>query len=88
MLSCVFALFSVFGLARASAAPPRDTFTTLSATQVHSFKPYTLYAAAAFCPPSQTQSWSCGWGSFYKAFVRAQSELILFDIYLLGEQTT
>jgi len=64
MLSCVFALFSVFGLARAAAAPPSDAFKALSATQLQSFKPYSLYAAAAYCPSSQTQSWSCGWDRF------------------------
>jgi hypothetical protein len=65
MLSCAFALFSVFGFARAAAAPPSNAFKTLSATQVQSFRPYSLYAAAAYCPPSQTQSWSCGWDQFY-----------------------
>jgi hypothetical protein len=60
MLSCVIALFSVFGLARAAATPASDAFQTLSVMQVESFKPYSFYAAAAYCPPSQTLSWSCG----------------------------
>ncbi|EJC99967.1 lipase [Fomitiporia mediterranea MF3/22] len=38
----------------------RDGFTTLSSTQVASFKPYTNYAAVAYCEPSETLAWNCG----------------------------
>jgi hypothetical protein len=63
MLLYILALFSIFELAHAAAITERQAIT-LSLAQVESFKPYSLYAAAAYCPPSQTLSWSCGgWSS-------------------------
>ena len=59
MPSCIFALLSIFGLARASTIK-RQAITPLSSTQIESFRPFTFYAAAAYCLPSQTLSWSCG----------------------------
>ena len=59
MLSCILALLSIFGLAHASAIK-RQAITSLSSAQIESFRPFTLYAAAAHCLPSQTLSWSCG----------------------------
>jgi hypothetical protein len=64
MLLYILALFSIFELAHAAAVTKRQAITTLSLAQVESFKPYSLYAAAAYCPPSQTLSWSCGGWSF------------------------
>jgi hypothetical protein len=61
MLSYILALFSVFELSRAATVTAEDqAITTLSSVQVRSFKPYSIYAAAAYCPPSMTLSWSCG----------------------------
>ncbi len=63
MLFCALVLFVIFDLARcavAGAITERQAITALSSAQVESFKPYLLYAAAAYCPPSQTLSWSCG----------------------------
>jgi len=64
MLSYILVLSSILGLAHAAAATGAVTdpqaHTTLSSTQVESFRPYSLYAAAAYCQPSQTLSWSCG----------------------------
>jgi hypothetical protein len=71
MFSYIPFLFTIVELAHA-AATGRDitstaaqAFTTLSQAQVESFKPYSLYAAAAYCQPSQTLSWSCGGPSVY-----------------------
>jgi hypothetical protein len=63
MLSYVFVLFLIFQLARRAAASviiERQSITTLTTAQVAAFKPYTHYAAAAYCQPSQTLSWTCG----------------------------
>ena len=38
----------------------RQSITTLSSTQVSSFKPYTFFASTAYCQPSTTLTWSCG----------------------------
>jgi len=38
----------------------RQSITTLSAAQVAAFKPYTFFAASAYCNPSTTINWSCG----------------------------
>jgi hypothetical protein len=60
MLSHILALLSIFGLAHAGAVTKRQVITTLSSAEIESFKPYTLYAGAAYCQPSLTLSWSCG----------------------------
>jgi len=63
MLSYVFVLFLIFQLARRAAAGviiERQSITALTLAQIEAFKPYTLYAAAAYCPPDQTLSWTCG----------------------------
>lgn len=60
MLSCFLALFSIFAFARAATVTSDQATTILSSMQVESFKPYSIYAAAAYCPPSTTLSWSCG----------------------------
>lgn len=35
-------------------------FTTLTAAQVSSYKPYAWYASAAYCKPAATRQWTCG----------------------------
>ncbi|KAJ7708834.1 lipase [Mycena rosella] len=58
--------FSAVVLALASlanAAPSllaRQAITSLSASQISTFKPYTFYAAAAYCQPATTLAWNCG----------------------------
>lgn len=44
------------------ASNPADTSRTsaLSQVKVHSLKPYTFYAATAYCSPESTIDWSCG----------------------------
>jgi hypothetical protein len=77
MLFHILALLSVFGLARAAAVTKRQdgSLTDLSSAESESFRPYTLYAAAAYCQPSLTSSWSCG-GVYLGAF--GISELMFF----------
>ncbi|GLB41593.1 putative lipase (class 3) [Lyophyllum shimeji] len=38
----------------------RQSFTTLSSSQIAAFEPFTFYASSAYCPSSQTMTWSCG----------------------------
>ena len=42
------------------AIPATSDTSSLSQVRVHSFKPYTFYAATAYCPPETTINWSCG----------------------------
>ncbi|KAI9509115.1 lipase [Russula earlei] len=61
MLFYILALFTILKVARAAATIHQQVQTTiLSPAQVDSFKPYTFYAAAAYCQPSKTLTWSCG----------------------------
>lgn len=39
---------------------PGASITDLSTTQITSYKPYTLYASAAYCNATETSAWSCG----------------------------
>jgi len=34
--------------------------STLTSTQINSYKPYTYYAGAAYCKPATTLAWNCG----------------------------
>lgn len=65
---CVLALVCLFP-ASTSALPAhsvstipskRSTITTLTSTQVSSYTPYAYYAAAGYCKPNTTITWSCG----------------------------
>ncbi|KAG8713609.1 hypothetical protein FRC08_013045 [Ceratobasidium sp. 394] len=62
MLSKVAAalLFSVATSVALPALVPRAGVTTLTATQISSYKPYALLARAGYCPASKTATWSCG----------------------------
>ncbi|KAH9166731.1 alpha/beta-hydrolase [Lactarius sanguifluus] len=60
MLSYVFAGFAFFRIAHAIAVAKRQDIATLSQAQIEEFKPYSFYAAAAYCDPSKTLTWSCG----------------------------
>ena len=65
----LFAQIATIAFAAPAAIPPvleaRQSVTTLSATQVAAYKPYTHYANAAYCPPAKTLAWNCGSTSFY-----------------------
>ncbi|KAK7012337.1 lipase [Favolaschia claudopus] len=55
---------AVLALASFTSAAPslfaRQAITTLSPAQISAFKPYTFYAAAAYCFPDSTLAWNCG----------------------------
>ncbi|KAG6872905.1 hypothetical protein C0995_005311 [Termitomyces sp. Mi166 len=36
------------------------TFTTLSQTEISAFRPFSYYAATAYCTSSETANWNCG----------------------------
>ncbi|KAF9528105.1 lipase [Crepidotus variabilis] len=38
----------------------RQTISSLSATQISAYKPYTYFASAAYCTPAATKAWNCG----------------------------
>ncbi|QRW13147.1 Lipase (class 3) [Ceratobasidium sp. AG-Ba] len=62
MLSTVV-IALLLGVASSLALPsplPRAGLTTLTASQITSFKPYALLARAGYCPASKTATWSCG----------------------------
>lgn len=44
----------------AAAIKRRDEPSTLSASSISHFRPYTYYAAAAYCEPDDLLTWSCG----------------------------
>ena len=47
-------------IARATLLIERQDFSNLTIAQIDVFTPYTWFAAAAFCQPSETLTWSCG----------------------------
>ena len=48
-------------LASASASPMVKRSTrTLSSDEIHFYKPFTSYAAAAYCPTEDIKRWNCG----------------------------
>ncbi|KAG5640072.1 hypothetical protein DXG03_001307, partial [Asterophora parasitica] len=62
-------VFALLAAAVTQAAPAAElpslesrqsAVTTLTAAQVASYKPYTLYASVAYCKPAQTLAWNCG----------------------------
>jgi hypothetical protein len=62
-LVLVFSASALFCISLVRAAPhlePRQSISTLSATQVTTFKPYMFYAASAYCKPANTLAWNCG----------------------------
>jgi hypothetical protein len=59
MLSYILVLSSILAVTGAAVTDPQ-VYTNLSLTQIESFRPYSLYAAAAYCQPSKILSWSCG----------------------------
>ncbi|KAH6915724.1 lipase [Coprinopsis sp. MPI-PUGE-AT-0042] len=55
---CLLALLD--GAVAAPALEARQSVTTLSATQVNAYTPYTYYASTAYCKPANTLAWNCG----------------------------
>jgi len=42
------------------ALQSRQSITTLTASQIAAFKPYSFFASAAYCAPANTLAWNCG----------------------------
>lgn len=64
MLAGGFIFISLLASSIVNAAPPNSGITPLTPSQVAAFKPFTLFASAAYCNPSTTLNWSCGCMSF------------------------
>jgi len=56
VLSGVLAVQAVPG----PALRVRQSITAISSSQIASYLPYTYYASAGYCTPSETLTWSCG----------------------------
>ena len=48
-----------------TARPVDNPITPLSNTAVNDFNSYTYFASAAYSPPSEINTWSCGGESAY-----------------------
>ena len=55
-----FFLFGLVGLTIATVIPRADPITALSASQIAAFKPFSNYAATAYCQPAAVLNKSCG----------------------------
>ncbi|KAF7358425.1 Lipase-3 domain-containing protein [Mycena venus] len=58
-LTAIVLALSAFAIAAPSLSV-RQSITTLSAAKISAFKPYTFYAAAAYCSSASTLTWECG----------------------------
>ncbi|THV02157.1 lipase class 3 family protein [Dendrothele bispora CBS 962.96] len=58
----LLALPSLLAVLGSSASPliARQAITALSTSQISTFKPFSFFAAAAYCDPSTTKAWNCG----------------------------
>jgi len=72
-------LFAALG---AFAAPTESTLEkrqiqTISPGDVAAFKPYSFYAASAYCEPSVLKTWTCGgtWMGFYRGVLNAHRHI-------------
>jgi len=56
------ALVALAGGLYVKAAPTLEarSITTLSTVQISAYKPYSFYASAAYCNPTNTMAWNCG----------------------------
>lgn len=52
--------------------------STLSATEVSGFKPYSFYAAAAYCKPTANLAWTCGSTSY--SIFGGRTELMISSV--------
>jgi len=59
-LSAVVLAIALLGANAAPSLLARQAITTLSASQISTFKPYTFYASAGYCTPASTLAWNCG----------------------------
>ncbi|KAI0297451.1 hypothetical protein B0F90DRAFT_1811119 [Multifurca ochricompacta] len=68
MFPYILAALALFEFARAAVITERETITPLTTSQIEAFKPYSFYAAAAYCLPSKTLTWSCGGNPGFQPF--------------------
>ncbi|KAJ6605839.1 lipase [Mycena sp. CBHHK59/15] len=56
------AVLALASLVHAAPAPlaARQAITTLSTSQISTFKPYSFYASAGYCKSAATLAWNCG----------------------------
>lgn len=54
----------------------RQSITTLSTSQIETFKPFTFFASAAYCNPSTTINWSCGGEMLYDSLLGRLSDCL------------
>ncbi|TFK39674.1 lipase [Crucibulum laeve] len=63
MIASGFLFSFLVGVVVVNALPtlePRQTISSLKASQIAAYKPYTYYAAASYCDPAKTLAWACG----------------------------
>ncbi|KAJ3571303.1 hypothetical protein NP233_g3844 [Leucocoprinus birnbaumii] len=58
--SVFLAVLASSGVWAAPSLEKRQSITPLSSAQIATFKPYSFFAAAAYCNPSTTRNWTCG----------------------------
>lgn len=56
---------AILGVAVVQASPAlalsaRQSITPLTTPQIDTFTPYTYYASAGYCTPTETLAWDCG----------------------------
>lgn len=61
------ALIALVALSAVGAIPTyspdveaRQSIAVLNSVKISSFKPFTFFASAGYCKPSQTRTWTCG----------------------------
>ena len=61
LLSAFLSLFAVLGaFATPTKSMEKRQIQTLSPGAIATFKPYSFYAASAYCDPSVLETWTCG----------------------------
>ncbi|KAI0339395.1 lipase [Trametopsis cervina] len=60
MASTLALILSLACVTSAFPLQPRQSITSLTPSQIASFKPYTHYASTAYCSPASTLTWTCG----------------------------
>ncbi|EIW58094.1 lipase [Trametes versicolor FP-101664 SS1] len=57
---CHFASAAPASIPEAAEIVRRQSITTVSATEINSFTPYSFFASAGYCAASKTLTWTCG----------------------------
>ncbi|EDR15374.1 uncharacterized protein LACBIDRAFT_301626 [Laccaria bicolor S238N-H82] len=85
MLVCGFFVSALLCAFVVDAAPPpelvkRQAITTLTASQISAFNPFTFFASTAYCNPSNTLAWDCAICNANADFVPVESGGDRFDV--------